>query len=118
MSTMTRADIVELYLKYRERVTKTPEAAKFVEALDVIDRLIQESPGKPSVRLRDFGRLLKTYLPELTGKLGVAVAHQHFTTAAFLYIEGNDVQMAIKRARTVYEANKASFPAWLRARAA
>ena len=114
MSNMTRAEIVELYIKYRERVQKDPKTSKYLGQLDAIDRHIQASTGKPSVELRDYGRLLKTYLPELTGKLGLVTAHGHFVVAVHLYETGKDVQQALKRARTVFETKRDTLPAAIR----
>lgn len=110
---MTRAEIVELYIKYRARVQKDAHTSQYLVGLDAIDRLIQATSGKPDVKLRDYGRLIKTYLPELTGKLGLVTAHGHFLVACHLYEQGNDVQMALKRARTVYETKLATLPAAL-----
>lgn len=114
MSTMLRADL-ELWLAtYKKKIDANKSAAKNSQAIECIERLIEGRRGALNAQERDLGRLIKTYLPELNGKLGLEVAHGHFTVAVFLYLDGMEVHRAMKRARVEYGKAGGQLRAWIR----
>lgn len=118
MTTVTRSEIDALYTKYKERILTSPTAAKYDQALVYVGERLhsQSSHGPPSVELRDLGRILKMYLPELSGKMGLETAHGHFTVAVLQYATGTDLPRALKRARVVFDKNRRHLAVWIAAR--
>ncbi len=118
MSKFIRSDIVEMFERYKAiyefEAIKNPALAKQRQGLDLIEAELKQSTGSPSLKLRGYASILKAYLPELKGKLGVPVVHGHFTVAVISFHTGQDLARAMKRARVVYDANQKTLAQWVK----
>lgn len=110
MSKISRVDAIALLDEYEAKVRRLVPESKYRDvAIERIRQLMrQEASGNGPLSLNVINhlRLVKYYMPELTGKLGPQTVHELFTTAVHLLNSlqvSSDVQKAIKRARVHYD---------------
>ena len=101
MSHMSRKEILDLRATFALQITKVEYAQGHEQPLMTgfteVDAELKRTEGQPpSVKLRNYGRLMKHYLEELGNKPGATV---RFNVAVGMVEKGMDVQAAIREAK-------------------